>query len=154
MSNYYKKMHKIAFKSRSLIDQTDDAFRDPYNLKEEKPSGQENLKTPGDVSTTGFGYDFMEDRKPPEPWSATEERSLIPKWNDSHDGSDPDLNDSRPSMNNGFGWYSSENPLSPSRDAARSIEKPDRDNSVIGPHNQHDSINQSDFFDKLRRRVR
>jgi len=153
MANYYKKMI-LSFKSRSLIDQTDDAFRDVYNLKKDKAPGQENLKTPGDVSTTGLGSDFLDSAKPPDPWSATEERSVIPKWTTSFDGEDPDLNDKKPPMVGGEGWYPEESPLGINGSMGRELETPDRDNSVLGPHNQHSLMNQSKLFDKLKRRVR
>ena len=108
------------------------------------------FKRPGDRDMTGFGADFYEEAKPP-PFSAREEISTRTRWKGDSDGEDPAMGDKKPSMDSAVPWYDNYSPLSKNKEMYRQLfEK--RDNSVLGPHNQHTG-KSFNIYDNIRKRV-
>jgi len=151
MANFYKKI-KLSFRGNfPLIEDMDEALKDPYRLHNNVDEW--NLKTPGDNSTSGYGTDYYKDRKPPVS-SIDPEYAVRPKWHGDFDGEDADQNDEKPAMESGDALYDSDSPIGRSQEIQRRV-KDDRDNTGVGPFNQQKKLNKTvDFFDKIKRRLR
>jgi len=150
MSNFYKKI-KLSFRGNfPLIDDMDEALKDPYHLHDDGVDME--LNKPGDNSTSGYGADYYVDRKPPVS-SIKPEYATRPKWNGAFDGEDPDQNDRKPAMQSGDALYDTDSPIGRPQETQRQIEE-DRDNTSVGPFNQYNKNKTVDFFDNIRRRLR
>jgi len=150
--NWYK-ITKLAFRGITpAIEDMDEALNDPYKKKTPNSDNPIELNTPGDQSTSGFGTDYYDDRKPPQS-SINSEYATRPKWNGDFDGEDPDKNDDKVDMTDGFGFYDDDSPLSIGRTTEDKLNGHNRDRSAIGPFNQSNSSSTRDFFDNIKKRL-
>ena len=150
MANFYKKI-KLSFRGNfPLINDMDEALKDPYRLHNDGVDWE--LNRPGDNSTSGYGTDYYVQSKPPVS-SIDPEYATRSKWSGDFDGEDPDQNDRKPAMNSGDALYDTDSPIGRPQETQRQIQD-DRDNTAIGPFNQSTVNKTVDFFDKIRRRLR
>jgi len=150
MPNYYQKSKKMARSTMPGISNVDIALKDPYKRKDFDEDLGTNLLKPGDQSGSMGGADYDDNRHPPEGISAREmepSSNIIPS---DHDGEDSEMGDRKPEMSSSDAFL--DGPLSSRDRAVNLINKKDRDNSSIGPHNM--SRKMPNFFDNITRRVR
>ena len=148
MPNYYQKSKKMARSTMPLISGPN--FKDPYKRKDFDEELGTNLLKPGDQSGSMGGADYDDNRHPPEGISASPmepSSNIIPS---DHDGEDSEMGDRRGNMSNSDALLDA--PLSSGSKAISRLNKEDRDNSSIGPHNM--SRKMPNFFDNITRRVR